>query len=171
MTAFYSSFVLLALMVAAAVVYAKRRPAGTPLTWGEAMVGAVYAYAVMFVAYGVFPHQWLNWADSDLKWRRDATGIPLGIFQEVANKNWENHWYSYESNSLWPHGITFFGRGRVTLSKESIRDALAAGIYIVLLGGQIALWSWWNKRGKKAATKAVEPSSAYGRPLVRKAQA
>ena len=171
-TAFYSSLVLLIVLMGGAVAYGKRRPLGTPLTWGEAMVAAMFVFGLFFLAYGIVPHEWLNWADSSLKWRRDATGIPLGAFRMVANKKWENHWYSYKSNALWPNGITFFGRGRVILTKETIRDAVAAGLYIVLLGVQIAMWSAWQKRGKKAAAQAaIQPSSAYGRPLVRKAQA
>jgi hypothetical protein len=40
----------------------------------------------------------------------------------------------------------------------------------VLLGTQMKLWVAWQKRGKKAAEKAaIEPVSAYGRPLVKKA--
>ena len=45
---------------------------GTPLTWGEAMVAATYVFFLMFWVYGVVPHQWLTWAQNELKWRSDA---------------------------------------------------------------------------------------------------
>jgi len=35
------------------VFYAKRRPVGTPLTWGESMVAATYVFFLMFWVYGV----------------------------------------------------------------------------------------------------------------------
>ena len=40
MVAFISTIVILVLLIAPVFPYAKRRPEGTPLTWGEAMVGA-----------------------------------------------------------------------------------------------------------------------------------
>jgi len=50
-----------------------------------------------------------------------------------------------------------------------LRDLIAVLIYVVFLGGQMALWAWWQKRGKKAEAAAqIEPTSDYGRPLVRK---
>ena len=71
MVAFVVSLFVTALMAGGVVWYARRRPPGTPLTWGEAMLGAVYVFALMFVAYGVVPNQWLLWADNELKWRAD----------------------------------------------------------------------------------------------------
>ena len=133
------------------------------------MVAAVIVFALFFAAYGIVPHQFLTCADGDLKWRSDAIGIPAGPLHKVLD-NFENHWYSAESNTFFPTGITFFERGRVIVTKQTVRDAIAANIYIVFLGAQIALWSMWQKRGKKAAAaKALDPSSAYGRPLLKKA--
>ena len=173
MTAFISS--TLALLAACAMVlwYAKRRPAGTSVTWGQAMLAAIFIFGVMFLAYGIVPHQFLNWADSELKWRGDATGIPLGPLSYVIPNDIDNHYISASKNVLWPKGITFFGRGRITLSKETIRDIVAATIYIVFLGGQIFLFKAWQDRGKKAEAKlkaaAAEITSTYGRPLVKRA--
>jgi hypothetical protein len=69
---------------------------------------------------------------------------------------------------LWPHGLTFFGRGKVAITAQAIQDIVATLIYAVAIGGQVVLWGWWQKRG---ATKPATPelTSAYGRPLVRKA--
>jgi hypothetical protein len=59
----------------------------------------------------------------------------------------------------------------VLINKETIRDIVAATIYIIFLGGQIVLWSQWQNRGKKAEAKlkAIPSSSTYGRPLVKRA--
>jgi hypothetical protein len=166
--AFFASLLALVVLVALPFGYGKRRPVGTPVTWGEAMAGSLYVFFVMFWAYGIVPHQFLAWADGPLKWRADAYGIPVGKLRELIGKK-ENHWYSYKSNTLFPNGVTFFGRGRVLLTKVAIRDIVAANLYIVFLGAHIKLWTAWQNRGKKAAAKAaLEPTSSYGRPLVKK---
>jgi len=64
--AFTTSCVVLVLLTAIGLSFMGRRPVGTPLTWGEAMVAAVFVFFVMFWAYGVVPHFWLAWADGDL---------------------------------------------------------------------------------------------------------
>lgn len=135
-------FALIATVAFSAVVpwYAKRRPVGTPLTWGEAMVGALFAFALMFLAWGIMPHQWLTYADNALQWRKDK--ILFG-----------------------PGDIV--GKLPFTVTYEAVRDVIAAGIYIVTLGGMIALWAIWQNRGQ-AKPKEL-PTSAYGRPLVKKA--
>jgi Na+-driven multidrug efflux pump len=124
-------------------VYGRRRPPGTPLTWGEAMVAAVYVFFIIFLIYGVVPHQWLAYADNELGWRRDKI---LGGPASVTEKS---------IGLTLPFIVTY----------ETIRDIIAAGIYIVGLGVQIALWAAWQNRGKKKP-KEIE-TSAFGRPLVR----
>ncbi len=171
MTAFIAS--LLALLACCGLVaqYAKRRPVGTSVTWGEAMIAAVFLFGVMFLAYGIVPHQFLNWADSELQWRPDRNGIPAGPLSYLLPDDISNHWFSSAKNVFWPDGITFFGRGRVTIHKETVRDIIAANLYIVFLGGQIKMWSLWQNRGKVAEAKAkaaIEATSTYGRPLVKK---
>ena len=169
MIAFLASSALLAFLVGGAVQYGKRRPVGTPMTWAEAMIAALFVFGVFFLAYGILPDAWLRWADGGLRWRSDAKGIPIGPLRHLMNKKWNNHWYSWEKNTLWPSGITFFGRGRVTIVKEHARDFVAANIYIVFLAIQLKLWGAWQKRGKKLASSEVETTSAFGRPLVRQA--
>ena len=130
-------------LVAIAMAYGKRRPVGTPLTWGEAMAAAVYVFFIIFLIYGVVPHQWLAFADNELGWRKDKilTG-PATVADKSINIDFP-----------------------ITITYEHIRDVIAAGIYIVALGVQMALWSKWQNRGK---TKPKEiPTSAFGRPLVK----
>ena len=52
-------------------VLTRSHTAWSPLSWhtdlmGEAMVGSVYAFGVMFLAFGIVPHQWIDHADKDL---------------------------------------------------------------------------------------------------------
>ncbi len=49
-----------------------RRPkAELPATWGQAMAGATAVFAMFLMCYGVVPHEWLTWADSNLGLRED----------------------------------------------------------------------------------------------------
>ena len=139
--AFLLSWLVLFLGAGVVVLYAKRRPKDAPLTWGEAMVGALFAFFLMFVAYGIMPHQWLTFADNSLHWRKDK--LLYGPHNVIHN------WL------------------RFTISYEAIRDFVAVGLYLAALGVQIALWSMWQHRGQEKPKEL--PTSAYGRPLVKKA--
>ena len=46
-----------------------------------------------------------------------------------------------------------------------IRDLIAVGIYGVALAGNIVMWNQWQNRGVEK--KEAEPTSEYGRPLIR----
>jgi hypothetical protein len=143
MVAFLTALVVVVGLTGAAMAYGRRRPLGTPLSWGEAMAAAFYVFFVIFLAYGVLPHQWLAWADSQLGWRSDK--ILMG------------------PASVQHRSIKF--AVPITVSYQTLRDIIAAGIYIVGLGMQMALWSVWQKRGTQKP-KEIE-TSAFGRPLVR----
>jgi hypothetical protein len=140
MVALGFAFFGLVLSILAVVLFARRRPIGTPLSWGEAMVAAVFVFGAMFIAYGMLPHQWLNYSDNELKWRADRfVHGPGDIIDSL------------------PFKITY----------EKVRDMIAVGIYVVELGGQMFLWSYWQKRGQ-TKPKAL-PRSAFGRPLLKPA--
>jgi hypothetical protein len=143
--AFLFSFVLTTVMALASIPYGKRRPVGTPSTWGEAMVGSTYVFFTMFLAFGVVPHQFVDHADKELGWRKDKLLYgPFDILNAKANG----------------------GNFPFTISYEAIRDIAVVGIHVYFIGLMIFLFVYWQKRGEKAAT-AIETSS-YGRPLVRK---
>ncbi|MCE2511194.1 MAG: hypothetical protein J4F50_01285 [Acidimicrobiia bacterium] len=146
MVAFALSIVVTVALVGVILAYTKHRPVGTPVTWGEAMFGAMIVFFGMFWIYGVVPHQWLAWADNELNWRTDKLFVgPGGILRAQAQ------------GGSFPFTITYV----------VIRDIIASGIYVVAVAGQVALWMIWQNRGKKAeAAEAVELSS-FGRPLVR----
>ena len=140
----FSIFVTVALTLVV-VPLSKRRPLGTPLTWGEAMVAAVYVFGLLFLAWGVVPHQWLTWAENELNWTasRNLHG-PGGIFKPQANG----------------------GPFPFTMNYRHVSDTIAAGIYGVTLGAFGFIWTGWQRRGTKPSTAAVV--STYGRPLVKK---
>jgi Ca2+/H+ antiporter len=149
--AFIASIVILALGVGICLFVGSRRPIGTPVTWGEAMVAGTFVFALMLVAYGVVPHQWLTYADNALLWRADK--LLVGV--SSAGVAWGD-----KAKSLG-------GAGRIQVNYQALRDIVAATLYIVFLGGQMYLWSIWQKRGRK--TPELDTTSRFGRPVIRKA--
>jgi hypothetical protein len=150
-TRYVASVIVLMLLLIPFFWYAAKRKPGALLTWGEAMVAATYVFLVLFWLYGVVPHEFLNWADSELAWRPDRKVIgPEG--------SWASWWGFWQKIPL-------------TIHLQIIRDVLATVIYGVGLGGLIWAFAYWNDREKKAAAAGeVEQVSAYGRPLVTKAK-
>jgi hypothetical protein len=141
--AFATALIVALLLDLAVVLYSKRRAPGRYLTWGEAMLAAVYAFVLFNLWYGIIPHQWITLADKEWGWRSDVTVV--GPFELL------------EPNRFVPFTIT----------KQALRDLIVLLIYGVGLSLQIFHWVQWNERGKKKAE--VEPTTTYGRPLVRKA--
>lgn len=151
-------------MTGAIVWYGKRRAQGTPLTWGEAFAAGTWLFFLMFLIYGIVPHQFLVLADNDLKWRSDKIGIPVGPVGKAFGDT-ENTFFSAEGNVVFPEGIPL-PNGTFVITAQTLRDILASGIYIVFVAAQIVMWIQWQRRGEKLAAKP-ELTSAYGRPLVR----
>ena len=153
MAAFVSSMIAMILMVAVCMYVGNRRPIGTPLTWGEAMVAGTWVFGIMMLAYGIVPHQWLNFADNELLWRPDKLLVGISSGGVVWGNDAKN----------------LGGTGRILINYQAIRDIIASVIYIVLLGGQMYLWSVWQKRGRKKPGDVEEARSRFGRPVLRKA--
>lgn len=128
------------------IPYSKRRPVGTPTSWGEAMLAAVFTFGVMFIAFGVVPHQWLSHADKDLGWNKAKILYgPFGILKPKA----------------------LGGQFPFTLQYEALRDTVVVLIHVWYFGLMLFLWSVWQNRGRATASTEVVTSS-YGRPLVKK---
>ncbi len=153
MAAFVSSMIMLILGVAICLWVGRRRPIGTPLTWGEAVVAGTFVFGIMLLAYGVVPHQWLSYADNELLWRPDKLLVGISSGGVV----WGN-----EAKDLG-------GTGRILINYQAIRDIVATMIYVVALGGQMYLWSVWQKRGRKKPGDVEAATSRFGRPVLRKA--
>ena len=150
MVAFVLSSIIMLVFTGGIVAYSKRRPVGQPHTWGEAMIGAFLVFFLMFWAYGVVPHQWLVWAENELNWRSDKFFHgPGGLLKPQTEGGW---------NPL-------------TINYLHIEHVIAVAIYGVILGGNIALWSIWQNRGKSQAADNRPVRSSFGRPLVREGSA
>jgi hypothetical protein len=126
----------------AVVLYSRRRAPGRYLTWGEAMLAAVFAFLLFNLWYGVVPHQWITLADKEWGWRSDR--IFFGPFD------------LFEPNRFLPF----------TISYQSLRDIVVALIYGVALSLHIFHWAQWQNRAKPKPE--IVPTTAYGRPLARK---
>jgi hypothetical protein len=163
-TAFLFSIVVSVLLAGAVVWEAKRRPPGSRLTWGEAFLAGLFIFGLLLMIYGVVPDRWLRYADSELKWRTDKIGIPMGPMGHFLH---DNLGIGNSKNVIAPNGIKFFGHGKITISAHVIEDLIATVIYGVGLVGHVIMIMWWQNRGKKPRTAALEKTSAYGRPLVR----
>lgn len=146
-----ASWVITVICTVAILEYARRRPGGRPVTWGEAMFGATFAFFVMFWIYGVVPHQWLVFADSELNWRSDRLIVGWGL------PDW---WPGAQNQGILEWALPF------ELTYRVARDVIATVIYGALLVGQVALHIVWQNRGKVAEAAPV-PTSRYGRPIVR----
>lgn len=144
--AFLSSLIASTGLTLAAIPYGKRRPIGTPFSWGEAMLGATYAFGVLFFSFGVVPHQWIDHADKNLGWSRTRiVHGPGGILKPRSLGGWNP----------------------ITLQYEAIRDIVVVVIHAYFFGLLIFIWLWWQRRGATTSTEIA--TSSYGRPLVKKA--
>ena len=128
---------------AAVLLYSKRRPVGAPLSWGEAMAAAVFAFVLFNLWYGVVPHQWITLADNEWGWRKDRIFFGPGDL--------------FEPNRFLPFTITF----------EALRDIIVTVIYGAALTLHVFHWVQWQNRSKPKTE--IVPTTSYGRPLARKA--
>jgi hypothetical protein len=144
--AFLFSFVLSIALALGAIPYAKRRPKGTPVSWGEAMIAAVYVFGTMFLAFGVVPHQWIDHADRNLGWSKSK--IIYGPFDLLKPKALGGHF-------------------PFTASYEAVRDTVVVLLHVLYFGLILFLWRVWQGRGDAKPSTEIA-TSTYGRPLVRK---
>jgi hypothetical protein len=105
--------------VGAVLLFGRRRPVGAPLSWGEAMAAATFAFFLFFWWYGVIPHQWLTYADNELGWTVDN--------------------YLIEPTGNQP----------LTISMLVIRDFVVLGIYGLGIAFHVGLWAVWQDRAKE----------------------
>ncbi|MAR48187.1 MAG: hypothetical protein CL425_03200, partial [Acidimicrobiaceae bacterium] len=128
MVAFAVSIIATVILVWGFYAYLKRCPIDKEFTWGEAMLFATYVFFILFWVYGVVPHQWLTWADSELNWRPDRfiVGPELPWTGEQGIVEW---------------ALPF------TMTYLVIRDVIAVVIYGIALAGNVVCWRHWQNRG------------------------
>ena len=139
MVAFVASVVISALLLAGGMWAMQRRPAGKPTSWGEAMVGATYVFGALFWVFGVVPHQWILWADSELGWTVDRFLVGPGEVLDAL-----------------PFVIPY----------SALRDIMVVNIHVVYVVAIVKFAAAWQNRGKAAPVEETTTSD-YGRPLVR----
>jgi hypothetical protein len=144
--AFLTALIVSLVLALAIIPYGKRRPVDAPFSWGEAMLGGTYIFGMLFVMFGILPHQWMDHADKDLGWSRDKLIFgPGGILKPESAGGWNP----------------------ITLQYEAVRDIVVVLLHAVFFALLIYIAVWWQKRGEVKPKEL--PTSTYGRPLVKKA--
>ena len=144
--AFLVAFIASVGLTLVIIPFGKRRPVGQRTTWGEAMLASTFVFGVLFLSYGIMPHQWIDHADKDLGWSKEKLVYgPFDILKPEAEGGWLP----------------------LTLQYEAIRDTVVILLHALMFGLHIFVAIWWQKRGEVTAKEL--PTSTYGRPLVKKA--
>lgn len=144
---------LITFVMIALVIWRLRKPKpDRPTTWGEAIGGAVYVFALFLLMYAVVPHEFITvadkyWGMSTSRYLiKSTTAIPF-------NTSWN-----------WPFSIDL---------QHGVRDPLVVLIYVAFFAGNIAMFVLWQKRPTESEVAAAEPKPAgrsrFGRPLKAKA--
>ncbi len=144
-------------LVAAAVVIRTPKRSNEPATWAQCVIGAMFVWVMFALGYGVIPHEWLTFGNSYL--------------------NFDSSSFLLHKNRIIPFDIT----------RDKAVDGVAAVIYVIVLGLNVAFFAAWQKRkvaepaaeGDAAASDAgpitggsvfsrfrrAKRTSAYGRPV------
>jgi hypothetical protein len=125
------------------------RPEGYRATWAQCYLGAVGAFALLALAYGVVPHEYMTFANSYLRWG-DTSQFVWRSGQDMLFFPWH-----------WPFNLDY----------PALRDVVVSGLYGVLLGLNIALFAQWQKRNQVVEAPSPDSTptkrSRFGRPLRR----
>jgi hypothetical protein len=128
----WSTLLLTLGIVGTMIVIRRPKKSNEPATWVQAVLGAMFVWVMLTLAYGVVPHEWLIFGNSYLNF--DTTTFILRRGQ------WGAHLPPFE------------------ITRDKFVDAVAAGIYVVMLGLNIYLFAAWQKR--KVAEPAVEAEAS-----------
>jgi hypothetical protein len=115
-------------LAAAAMVIRTPKRSNESPTWAQCMIGAMFVWVMFALGYGVIPHEWLTFGNSYL--------------------NFDSSSFLLHKNRILPFDIT----------RDKFLDAVAALIYVVVLGLNVAFFAAWQKR--KVAEPAAEGESA-----------
>jgi hypothetical protein len=131
------------------VVSRAPKPADHKATWVECFLGAVATFALMTLAYGVIPHEWLTFANGYLEWG-DTSKFIWQSSQDMLFFPWQ-----------WPFNLDY----------PALRDIVVSIIYGAMLGLNVVLFVLWQKRNvvveKPAPDTMPAKRSRFGRPLRR----
>jgi len=126
------------------------RPADEPASWAACFLGAAAVFALMALAYGVVPHEWMEFANGYLQWGDTGKFV----------------WQSNQNMLFFPWNWPF------NLNYPAVRDIVVSGLYGVLLGLNIFLFAKWQTRKTVVETAAPDDTtpakrSRFGRPIRR----
>jgi hypothetical protein len=141
----WASLLLLIGIVIAVVWIRRPKKSAEPATWAASIVGALAVWALMTLAYAVWPHEWLTFANSYLNFGKDTFLVR------------ENQFFG---GSFPP----------IDVPRYVIADIVAASSYIVFGTINVYLFSAWQKRklAEPVAPAEGEPSEpAGGGPFAR----
>jgi hypothetical protein len=117
---------LLAAGIGVATMLMRRPRSPEPATWAQSVLGAVGVLGLMTLAYGTVPHEWLTFASAKLNWGKDT--------------------YMIRDGRLLAFGLDWKVPVPFDMTRQAWADTVAAIIYLVMLGLNIALFAAWQKR-------------------------
>jgi hypothetical protein len=144
--------VILIIMMIPIIIGLRKPKSDKPTTWAQAMVGAVYVFALFLLVYAIIPHEFITFADKYLLWGKDK--------------------YVVKSTTAIP-GLSSFN-WPISIDMQAVRDVVVVGIYIFFFAANIALFVMWQNRKVKTPDDEEEKTvvvgrSRFGRPLKAKA--
>ncbi|HWS45546.1 MAG TPA: hypothetical protein VN636_06775 [Acidimicrobiia bacterium] len=119
-------------LVGAFLVIRRPKKSNEPPTWAQCVLGALFVWVMFALGYGVIPHEWLTFGNAYL--------------------NFDSSSFLLHKNTVIPFDIT----------RDKFVDAVAAGIYVVMLGLNVYFFTAWQKR--KVAEPAAEVEAAPSEP-------
>ncbi len=113
------------------------------MTWARALFAATITWVELVLIFGMVPSEWLNYAQTDLDWSSQRVALVIPSVLVLGND--------------------------VALSYAVLKDSISMGYHIVMLGAAavFAIQLQKMKQGAPAAAAKPEPTSPYGRPLVK----
>jgi len=134
----------------AMVASRKPQPADHQASWSACFAGALASFALMALAYGVVPHEWMTFANGYLRWG-DTSKFVFRSHQDMLIFPWS-----------WPFNMDY----------PALRDIVVSGIYVVLLSVNVMLFVKWQARNTvpdatPAPDTAPAKRSRFGRPIRR----
>ena len=111
-----------------------------PATWAATIVGAMGTWVLLVLAYAVWPHEWLTYANSYLNLGKDTFFVR------------ENQFF----NGSFPP---------ISIPRYVLADIVAAGSYFVFGTINVYLFSAWQKRKVAEPVEAAEGESPNEPPL------
>ena len=135
-------FFVIGLIVATIAIKRPKR-SDEPTTWAATFLGAMFVWVMLVLGYGVIPSEWIIFGNSYLNF--DSSTFLL------RQDQWGTHLPPF------------------TITRDKFVDAVAGGIYIVVLVINVAMFVAWQKRKTVAEIEAAagESDAEGGGPLAR----